>query len=69
MVFAQFDTQIKGIHLDNETEFSKGFLPSFLCNEGIIQQTSCVGTPPTEWSSRKERKNLHILNTIRDLML
>lgn len=29
-VFAQFDTQIKGFHLDNETEFSKGFLPSFL---------------------------------------
>jgi len=39
----QFETAIKGIRSDNETEF---FMTNFFfINKGIIHQTSCVNTP------------------------
>jgi len=38
----QFETAIKVIKSDNETEF---FMKFFFINKGIIHQTSCVNTP------------------------
>jgi len=60
----QFETTIKVIRSDNETEF---FITNFFINKGIINQTSCVNTP--QQNSIVERKQGYLLNVARALMI
>ncbi|XP_010278082.1 PREDICTED: uncharacterized protein LOC104612388 [Nelumbo nucifera] len=63
MVMTQFDSKVRVIRSDNGSEF---VALSNYCNiHGIIQQTSCVGTP--QQNGRVERKHRHILNVARAL--
>ncbi|CAH9124297.1 unnamed protein product, partial [Cuscuta epithymum] len=63
MVRNQFNTRIKVVRADNGTEFHP--LRSYFQKEGVLFQTSCVGTP--QQNGRVERKHRHILNVARAL--
>jgi len=63
-VQSQFETAIKIIKIDNETEF---FMTNFFVNKGIVHQTSCVNTP--QQNSIVERKHGHLLDVARALMI
>lgn len=65
MVKTQFNTQIKRLRSDNGTEFTNSVFQRFLQQEGIVHETSCVGTP--QQNGRVERKHRHILNVARAL--
>lgn len=45
MVQTQFNTKIKKLRSDNGTEFINAAFQKYLQQEGIIHETSCVGTP------------------------
>jgi len=60
----QFETGIKVIRSDNETEF---FMTNFFSNKGIIHQNSCVNT--SQQNNILERKHDHLLNVARALMI
>ncbi|XP_010412651.1 PREDICTED: uncharacterized protein LOC104698984 [Camelina sativa] len=60
----QFGKTVKTVRSDNGTEFM--CLASYFRENGIIHQTSCVGTP--QQNGRVERKHLHILNVARALL-
>ena len=60
----QFETAIKVIRSDNETEF---FMTNFFINKVIIYQISCVNTP--QQNSLVERKHGHLLNVARAFMI
>ncbi|CAM8998803.1 unnamed protein product [Rhodiola kirilowii] len=64
MVQRQFEKHVKVVRSDNGTEFM--CMKSFFNHEGILHQTSCVGTP--QQNGRVERKHRHILNVARALM-
>jgi Reverse transcriptase (RNA-dependent DNA polymerase)/GAG-pre-integrase domain/Integrase core domain/gag-polypeptide of LTR copia-type len=67
MVQNQFKKGIKFFRSDNGGEFVNGVLKDFFVNRGIIHETSCVGTP--QQNGIAERKNRHILETARALLL
>lgn len=60
----QFGKPVKCIRSDNGTEFM--VLTSYLRQQGIQHQTSCVDTP--QQNGRVERKHRHILNVARSLL-
>nr|AAC67205.1 putative retroelement pol polyprotein [Arabidopsis thaliana] len=60
----QFGKSVKIIRSDNGTEFM--CLSSYFKEQGIVHQTSCVGTP--QQNGRVERKHRHILNVSRALL-
>lgn len=60
----QFAKRVKIMRSDNGTEFT--CMKAYLNKEGILHQTSCVGTP--QQNGRVERKHRHILNVARSLM-
>jgi len=63
MVQQKFDKQVKIVRSDNGTKFT--FMKQYFLNEGILFQTSCVGTP--QQNGRVELKHQHILNVARAL--
>ena len=63
MVDRQFSQTIKIVQSDNGTEFN--CLYDYFVANGIIFQTSCVGT--SQQNGRVERKHKHILNVGRAL--
>ncbi|KAL0404417.1 UNVERIFIED_CONTAM: Retrovirus-related Pol polyprotein from transposon RE2 [Sesamum radiatum] len=63
MAKIQFDKHVKVVRSDNETEFAP--LRSYIEENGIEFQTSCVDTP--QQNGRMERKHRHILNVGRAL--
>ena len=67
MVKTQFETNIKVIRSDNGTEFVNQELQLFFKENGILHETSCVGTP--QQNGVAERKNRHILEISRALLI
>src|ERR1044072_1910570 len=67
MVQTQFQTSIKVLRTDNGREYYHSTLSSYLQNHGIIHQSSCVDTP--QQNGVAERKNRHLLEVTRSLML
>ncbi|GJY92005.1 retrovirus-related pol polyprotein from transposon TNT 1-94 [Tanacetum coccineum] len=63
MVERQFNKRVKIVRSDNGTEFT--CTRQFFLDEGIIFQTSSLGTP--QQNGRVERKHRHILNVARAL--
>ncbi|XP_050896338.1 uncharacterized protein LOC127103092 [Lathyrus oleraceus] len=63
IVDRQFDKKIKKVCSDNGTEFN--CLHDYFFNNGIVFETSCVGTP--QQNGRVERKHQHIMNVARSL--
>ena len=45
MVMTQFQTQIRVLHTDNGGEYMSTAIQQFLKSQGIVHQTTCVGTP------------------------
>jgi transposase InsO family protein len=67
MVLTQFGKKIKMIRSDNGTEYINKNFQNFLRENGILHETSCVGTP--QQNGVAERKNRHILEVTRALLL
>ena len=63
LIRRQFNGVVKIVHSDNGTEFT--CLDNYFVENGIIHQTSCVGSP--QQNARVERKHRHILNVARAL--
>ena len=63
MTKRQFQKDVKIVRSDNGTEFAG--LHNYFSENGILHQTSCVGTP--QQNGRVERKHRHILNVARAL--
>lgn len=63
LVERQFARKVKTIRSDNWYEFL--CLTDYFCTNGIIHETSCVGTP--QQNGRVDRKHQHILYVVRAL--
>lgn len=63
LIDLEFGQKIKRVRSDNGTEFK--CLNKYFKANGIIFETSCVGTP--QQNGRVERKHKHILNVARAL--
>ncbi|KAL0539985.1 hypothetical protein IC582_024207 [Cucumis melo] len=55
----QFNVSIKTLRTDNAGEYFSHTLGSYLCEHGIIHQSSCADTPSQNGVA--ERKNMHLL--------
>jgi transposase InsO family protein len=67
MIRTQFEKKLKVIRSDNGTEYINHDLQTYFQNEGIVHETSCVGTP--QQNGVAERKNRHILEITRALLI
>lgn len=67
MVQTQIHTSIQVICTNNGREYYNSILESCLQKHGIIHQSSCVDIP--QQNGIAERKNLHLLEVTRSLML
>ncbi|KAJ9542130.1 hypothetical protein OSB04_028636 [Centaurea solstitialis] len=67
MIQTQFSKPIKILRADNAMEYKESSLIAFLRSQGTISQYSCPGTSPQ--NGRAERKDRHILDTIRTLLI
>ena len=67
MVQTQFQTNIKVLRIDNGREYYNSMLNFYLQKNGIVHQSSCVDTP--QQNGVAERKNRHLLEVTRSLML
>jgi GAG-pre-integrase domain/Integrase core domain len=67
MIYTQFGKKVKMVRSDNGGEFVNKTLKIFFNNEGVLHETSCVGTP--QQNGVAERKNRHVLETARALLL
>ena len=67
MIQTQFQTKIQILRTDTGIEYFNHTLGPFLQENGIVHQSSCVGTPKQH--GVVERKNRHILEVARALML
>jgi len=66
MVCTQFDSNIKILRSDNGTEYIDKSFRAFLDENGILFQTTCVGTP--QQNGVAERKNRHLAEVARSLL-
>ncbi|KAJ4721161.1 Retrovirus-related Pol polyprotein from transposon TNT 1-94 [Melia azedarach] len=66
MIENQFQQQIKILRSDNGAEYYSEVLGKYLEKQGIIHQSSCVGTP--QQNGIAERKNIHLLEVARALL-
>jgi transposase InsO family protein len=67
MIQNQYEKNIKMVRSDNGGEFVNKVLQDFFVRKGIVHETSCVGTP--QQNGIAERKNRHILETARALLI
>jgi len=63
----QFEKTIKIFRSDNAKDYFSHDLSSFLSSKGILHQSTCPHTP--QQNGIAERKNHHLLETARSLML
>ena len=66
IIQTQFHTKIQILRTDNGTEYFNHSLSTYLQENGIIHQSSCVDTP--QQNGVAERKNRHILEVARALL-
>ena len=66
MIQTQFHTKIQILRTDNSTEYFNQTLGSYLRDQGIVHQSSCVESP--QQNGIAERKNRHILEVSRALL-
>ena len=59
ITFIDDHTRIKILRTDNGTEYFNTLLGAYLLEQGIIHQSSCIGTP--QQNEIVERKNRHLL--------
>ena len=62
----EFHTKIQILRIENGTEYFNHSLSTYLQENGIIHQSSCVDTP--QQNGVAERKNRHILEVARALL-
>ncbi|WJZ84417.1 hypothetical protein VitviT2T_004022 [Vitis vinifera] len=67
MVQTQFSTKIKILRSDNGGEYVNQQIQTYFNSHGILHETSCSQTP--QQNGTAERKNRHILETARALLL
>ncbi|CAN6563085.1 unnamed protein product [Malus baccata var. baccata] len=67
MLRTQYFSVIKVLRSDNDGEYINRELSEFLCDQGILHETTCPYTP--QQNGVAERKNRHILETARALLL
>nr|KYP72342.1 Retrovirus-related Pol polyprotein from transposon TNT 1-94 [Cajanus cajan] len=63
----QFGVSIRTFHSDNAREYLSHSFQAFMTSHGILHQTSCAYTP--QQNGVAERKNRHLLETTRTLLL
>jgi transposase InsO family protein len=66
MITVHFEKQIKMVRSDNGMEYMNRDLQNFFTKNGILHETSCVGTP--QQNGVAERKNRHLLEITRSLL-
>lgn len=64
-VETQFYTTVQQLRSDHGTEFHNASFQSYLLDKGVVQQSSCVGTPAQ--NGRVERKHRQLLAIARAL--
>ena len=62
----QFPTSIQNLRSDNTKEYPSKQFQSFMLQNGIVHQTSCVDT--LSHNEVVERKNRHLLETVEALL-
>ena len=63
----QFSASIKVLRFDSGSEYMSNEFQVFLQRKGIISQRSCLSTP--QQNGVDERKNRHLLDVVRTLLL
>ena len=66
-VRTQFDVSIKTLCSDNTKEYFFADFTKFLCDRGIVHESSCACTP--QKNGIAERKNHHLLDVTCTMML
>ena len=64
MIQNQFQTDIRILRIDNGTEYYNSILRPYLKDHGIIHQSSCIGTPPTERHCQKKNRLLEVAQSL-----
>ncbi|RVX10668.1 Retrovirus-related Pol polyprotein from transposon TNT 1-94 [Vitis vinifera] len=67
MVQTQFQAKIQVLRTDNAREYYHNILGSYLLENGIVHQSSCIDTP--QQNGVAERKNRHLMEVARSLMI
>ncbi|RVX15345.1 Retrovirus-related Pol polyprotein from transposon TNT 1-94 [Vitis vinifera] len=67
MVQTQFQAKIQVLRTDNDREYYHNILGSYLLENGIVHQSSCIDTP--QQNGVVERKNRHLMEVARSLMI
>lgn len=62
----QFNVSIRTLRSDNAKEYTSALFQSYMVQNGILHETSCVDTPSQNGVA--ERKNRHLLETARALL-
>lgn len=66
LVANQCNAKVQIIRTDNGTKYMNKEFVSYTSDQGIIHQTTCLGTPPQNGIA--ERKNQHLLEVAMFLM-